>query len=37
VELFDYGTTTVTMPDVGDRTEVKMGEPTAESVEVEAW
>ena len=37
VELFDYGTTTVTLPDVGDRTEVKMGEPTAESVEVEAW
>ena len=37
VELFDYGTTTVTMPDVGDRTEEKMGEPTAESVEVEAW
>ena len=37
VELFDYGTTTVTMPDVGDRTEEKMGEPTAESVEVEEW
>ena len=25
VELFDYGTTTVTLPDVGDRTEVYMG------------
>jgi len=33
VELFDYGTTTVTLPDLGDRTELVMGKPTAESVE----
>ena len=37
VELFDYGTTTVTLPDLGDRTEMAMGKPTAESVEVEEW
>jgi len=37
VELFDFGTTTVTMPDVSDRTEMAMGKPTAESVEVEEW
>ena len=35
--LFDFGTTTVTLPDVGDREEVYMGEPTAESVVVEEW
>ena len=37
VELFDFGTTTVTLPDLGDRTEMAMGKPTAESVEVEEW
>ncbi|MBR2490831.1 MAG: hypothetical protein IKB65_05040 [Ruminiclostridium sp.] len=37
VELFDFGTTTVTLPDLGDRTELAMGKPTAESVEVEEW
>ena len=37
VELFDFGTTTVTLPDLSDRTELAMGKPTAESVEVEEW
>jgi len=37
VELFDYGTTTVTLPDLGDRTELAMGKPTSEAVVVEEW
>ena len=37
VTLSDYGTTTVVMPDVGDRTEVNLAEPTAETVVVEEW